>query len=109
MIIFFSVHVCTCIDRQWINGYEVVTQYLLNAPFTLQCIFIAFDIGRMLTNMDLSRDFMGIVMDGLMDLGTHIGHPPHIFLQGQMIPQRERVWHRDWPGLKEPGDIELTL
>ena len=28
--------------------------------------------GRTLPNTDLSRDFIGLVMDGSMDLGTHI-------------------------------------
>ena len=32
-------------------------------------IIIAFDIGRMLPNIDLSRDFMELVVDGLVDLG----------------------------------------
>ena len=44
----------------------------------------------MLSNTDLSRDFMGLVVDGSMDLGTHIWHPPQIFLQGWMTSQRER-------------------
>ena len=57
--------------------------------------FIAFDVGRMLPNTDLSRDFMGLVVDGSMD----IWHPPQIFLQGRMTSQRERAWDRDWPGL----------
>ena len=46
------------------------------------------DVGRMLPNTDLSRDFMGVVVDGSMDLGTHIWHPPQIFLQGRMTSQR---------------------
>ena len=66
--------------------------------------FIAFDVGRTLPNTDLSRDFMGLVVDGSMDLGTHIWHPLQIFLQGRMTSQRERDWDRDWP-----GDIERTL
>ena len=37
---------------------------------------IAFDVGKPLPNMDLSRDFMGLVVDGSMDLGTHIWNPP---------------------------------
>ena len=53
---------------------------------------IAFDVGRTLPNTDLSRDFMGLVVDGSMDLGTHIWHPPQIFLQGWMTSQRERAW-----------------
>ena len=68
------------------------------------CIFIAFDVGRTLPNADLSRDFMGLVVDGSMDLGTHIWHPPQIFLKGRMTSQRERAWDRDWP-----GDNERTL
>ena len=48
--------------------------------------------------MDLSRDFMGLVVDGSMGLGTHIWHPPQIFLQGWMTSQRERAWDRYWPG-----------
>ena len=55
---------------------------------------IAFDVGRTLPNTDLSRDFMGLVVDGSMDLGTHIWHPPQIFLQGRMTSQRERAWDR---------------
>ena len=58
---------------------------------------IAFDVGRTLANTDLSRDFMGLVVDGSMDLGTHIWHPPHIFLQVRMTSQRERAWDRDLP------------
>ena len=59
-------------------------------------IFIAFDVGRTLPNTDLSRDFMGLVVDGSMDLaGTHILHPPQIFLQGRRTSQRERAWDRD--------------
>ena len=42
------------------------------------------------SNTDLSRDFMGLVVDGSMDLGIHIWHPPQIFLQGWMTSQRER-------------------
>ena len=60
---------------------------------------IAFDVGRTLPNMDLSRDFMELVVDGSMDLGTHIFYTPQIFLQGWMTSQRERAWDRDWPGL----------
>ena len=52
---------------------------------------------------------MGLVVDGLMDLGMHIWHPPQIFLQGQMTSQRERAWDQDLPKDKEPGDIECTL
>ena len=52
---------------------------------------------------------MGLVVNGSMDLGTHIWHPPPILLQGWMTSQRERAWDRDWPGDKEPGDIERTL
>ena len=44
---------------------------------------IALDVGRTLPNTDLSRDFMGLV-----DLGTHIWHPPQIFLQGRMTSQK---------------------
>ena len=44
---------------------------------------------------------MGLVVDGSMDLGTHIWHPLQIFLQGQMTSQRERAW--------DPGEIERTL
>ena len=62
---------------------------------------IAFDLGRTLPNTDLSRDFMGLVVDGSIDLGTHILHPPQIFLQGRMTSQRERAWDR--------GEIERTL
>ena len=42
-------------------------------------MFIAFNVGRTLPNMDLSQDFMGLVVDGSMDLGMHIWHPPQIF------------------------------
>ena len=42
-------------------------------------ILIAFDVGRTLPNTELSRDFMGLVVDGSMDLGTHNWHPPQIF------------------------------
>ena len=38
---------------------------------------------------------MGLVVDGSMDLGTHLWHPPQIFLQGRMTSQRERAWDRD--------------
>ena len=41
-----------------------------------------FHVGGTLPNTDLSLDFMGLVMDGLMDLGTHIWHPPQIFFAG---------------------------
>ena len=51
-------------------------------------LLIAFDVGRTLPNTDLSRDFMGLVMDGSMDLGTHIWHSPQIFFQGRMTSQR---------------------
>ena len=71
--------------------------------------FIAFDVGRTLPNTDLSRDFMGLVVDGSMDLGTHIWHPLQIFLQGRVTSQRGRGWDRDLPKDKEPGDIERTL
>ena len=48
---------------------------------------------------------MGLVVDGSMDLGTHIWHPPRIFWKGRMTSkERERAWERDWP-----GDIERTL
>ena len=46
------------------------------------CFFIAFDVGRTLPNTDLSRDFMGLVVDGSMDLGTHIWHPRRFFCRG---------------------------
>ena len=67
---------------------------------------------------------MGLVVDGLMDLGTHIWHPLQIFLQGRMTSQRERepgieiglglfdLFVLHWAGLpkdKEPGDIKRTL
>ena len=45
-------------------------------------IFFAFDVGSTLPNTDLSRDFMGLVVDGSMDLGTQIWHPPQIFCRG---------------------------
>ena len=70
---------------------------------------IAFNVRRTLPNTDLSRDFMGLLVDGSMDLGTHIWHPPQIFLQGRMTSQRQRAWYRDLPKDKEPGDIERTL
>ena len=60
---------------------------------------ITFDVGRTLSNMDLSRDFMGLVVDGSMDLVMPIWHPTQIFLQGWMTSQRERAWDQDWPGL----------
>ena len=42
---------------------------------------------------------MGLVVDGSMDLGTHIWHPPQIFFAGaDDITKRERAWDRDWPG-----------
>ena len=43
-----------------------------------------------------------------MDLGTHIWHPPHIFLQGQMTSQREKAWDRDWPGLDQVTSNALS-
>ena len=54
---------------------------------------------------------MGLVVDGSMDLGTHIRHPPQIFLQGRMTSQRERerAWDRDLPKDKEPGDFKRTF
>ena len=60
----------------------------------------------MLPNTDLSQDFMGLVVDGSMDLGTHNWHP---LLQGWMTSQRERAWDKDLPKDKEPGDIKRTL
>ena len=33
---------------------------------------------------------MELVVDGSMDLGTHIWHPPQTLLQGRMKSQRER-------------------
>ena len=53
---------------------------------------ISFDVGRTLPNTDLTRDFMGLVVDGSMGLGKHIRHSPQIFLQGRMTSQRERAW-----------------
>ena len=42
---------------------------------------------------------MGLVVDGSMDLGTHIWHPPQIVFAGaDDITKRERAWDRDWPG-----------
>ena len=61
-------------------------------------ILIAFDVGRTLPNTDLSQDFMGLVVDGSMDLGTHIWHPPHFFFC------RGGCHHKE----KEPG-IEIGL
>ena len=55
---------------------------------------IAFDVGRTLPNTDLSRDFMGLVVDGSMDLGMLIWHPLQIFLQGRMTSQRESLGHQ---------------
>ena len=34
---------------------------------------------------------MGLVVDGSMDLGMHIWHPPQTFLHGRMTSQRERA------------------
>ena len=50
-------------------------------------IIIAFDVGRTLPNTDLSRDFMGLVVDGSMDLGTHIWHPTQIFFNISLTTQ----------------------
>ena len=80
-----------------------------HSDFQLGFLLITFDVGRMLPNTDLSRDFMGLVVDGSMDLGTHIWYPPQIFLQGRMTSQRERAWDQDLQKDKEPGDIERTL
>ena len=53
---------------------------------------------------------MRLVVDGQMDLGTHIWHPPLAdFFAGRMTSQRERARDRDLPKDKEPGDIERTL
>ena len=49
---------------------------------------IAFGVGRTLPNTDLSRDVMGLVVGRSVDLGTHIWHPPQIFLQGRMTSQK---------------------
>ena len=74
------------------------------------CQLIEFDVGRTLPNTDLSRDFMGLVVDGSMDLGTHIWHPPQMFSQGRMTSQRERVWDRDWPGTSNAlSNLRLLL
>ena len=54
-------------------------------PNTGPSFIIAFDVGRTLPNTVLSRDFF--VVDGSVDLGTHIWHPPQIFLQGRMTSQ----------------------
>ena len=45
-------------------------------------LFIAFDVGRTLPNTDLNQDFMGLVVDGSMDLGTHIWIPHRFFCRG---------------------------
>ena len=42
------------------------------------------------SNMDLSRDFMGQRCRGCMDLGTHIWHPPQIFFAGADDITKER-------------------
>ena len=65
---------------------------------------IAFDVGRTLPNTDLSRYFIGLVMDGSMDLGTLIWHPPQIFFAGvDDITKRESLRSRlAW-------DIKRTL
>ena len=53
---------------------------------------------------------MGLVVDGSMDLGTHIWHPPQIFLQGRITSQRERAWDRDWPGTSNAlSNLRLLL
>ena len=51
-------------------------------------MIIAFDVGRMLPNTDVSQDFMGLVVGQSVDLGTHIWHPPQIFWQGRMTSQK---------------------
>ena len=38
---------------------------------------------------------MGLVVDGSMDLGAYIWHPPQIFFAGGMTSQREKAWDRD--------------
>ena len=47
-------------------------------------------------NVDLNQDFMGLVVDGSMDLGTHIWHPPQIFFcRGDDITKRDLAWDLD--------------
>ena len=78
--------------------------------FFIIIIIIAFDVRITLPNTDLSQDFMGLVVDGSMDLGTHMWHPPQIFLQGRMTSQRERAWDLDWPGTSnELSNLRLLL
>ena len=52
---------------------------------------------------------MGLVVDGSMNLWTHIWHPPQIFLQGRMISQREREHGIEICQRTKPGDMERTL
>ena len=55
-------------------------------------MLIAFDVGRTLLNMALSQDFMGLVVDGSMDLGTHIWHSLQNFFAGaDDITKRESL------------------
>ena len=40
--------------------------------FSQELIIIVFDVGRTFPNTELSRDFIGLVVDGSMDPGMHI-------------------------------------
>ena len=83
--------------------YEDLLRLLV---YNIEDKLFALDVGRTLPNTDLSRDFMGPVVD----LGTHIWHPQQIFLQGRMTLQRERAWDRDWPGdIQHTPNLRLLL
>ena len=47
---------------------------------------------------------MGLVVDGSMDLGTHIWHPPADFFAGA-----DDITKRESLGLRLAWDIECTL
>ena len=56
---------------------------------------VTFDVGRTLPNTDLSRDFMGLVADGSMDLGTaHLASPADFFAGVDDITKRESLGSR---------------
>ena len=64
----------------------------------------------MLPNTDMSPHFMGLVVDGLMDLVMYVWHPPADFFAGaDDVTKRENLGSRlAWED-KQPGDIECTL
>ena len=47
-------------------------------------IIVVFDVGGTLPNTDLSRDFMGLVVDGSLGLGTDYSEfRPHRFAHNE--------------------------